>query len=310
MGPLIGLGDVALLLSRVLPRRWLYALARLQGLALYLASGDSRRRVTANLAPFAAGRRELARMTRRFFELRQIRMLMIILALQSRPEAWDEMVAIDGIEHLDDALDKGRGAVLLGSHLNSVGIFITIMILRRRGYDVGVALPSDEDLFPATRFGAMLRRRSNAASLKELIGGFYVQFNVRPIVRYLTRNGVVGQTGDGWHSAAFVEVPFLGRTLPFTTGMMSVAQSIGAAVVPFHIEGDAPHLRCVISPPMVVPEDDADGSRLEAAVGEFVAGFETALRDNLLAWEHWLIPDTLESMASWPDRPLQERLDL
>lgn len=310
MPKLVSLGDAAEILHRVLPLSWMYRLARLNGRLVCALRGEKRRVVAANLAPFADGATELEEMTRQFFEYKQTRVLMLLLFLGMAPEQREEHFGIDGLEHLDSALSEGRGAILLGSHLNSIGVFMAVMILRQRGYDVQVALPSPAELFAPTHFGKLVRRHSQTTSLMEHIGGFHVQFNVRPIVKRLAQNVVIGQTGDGWHSAAFVNVPFLGRSLPFTTGMMSVAQSTGAIVVPFNVVGRPPNLRCAISAPFRVPKGEDPARELVAAVAGYVRGLEADLRENVTCWEHWLIPDTLETMAGWPARSLRDRYEV
>ena len=310
MSGLVGLGDVAGLLRRVLPLPWMYRLARLHGTAVWLLRSQQRRAVARNLAPFAAGDAELRKMTRRFFQLRQSRVLMLLLFLEMSPSERQAQLEIEGLEHLDHALARGRGAILLGSHLNSLGVFMSIMVLRQRGYAVELALPSDAEVFPTTRVGQLLRRKSARPSLNEELGGFFVQFNVRPIVKRLAQNVVVAQTGDGWHSTAFTTVPFLGRMLPFTTGMMSVARSTGAMVVPFNVVGAPPELRCAMSEPLDVPRGDDAAADLGAAVATYAARLEHDLLQNVACWEHWLIEDTLDTMGRWPERPLRERLEI
>lgn len=310
MSGIVGLADLAALLRRVLPLPWMYRLARLNGTLVYWLRPAKRHLVARNLAPFAQGDGELRSMTRKFFQYRQTRVLMLLLFREMSLEERRHFLDIDGLAHLDDALSAGKGAVLLSSHLNSLGLFILFMTLRQRGYDVQVALPSDDELFQSTRVGKYLQRRSDRPELKDELGGFFVQFNVRPIVKRLADNVIIGQTGDGWHSTAFAKVPFLDRSLPFTTGMMSIAQTTGAMIVPCTIVGAPPNIRCVISPPFRVPKSDDATGDLVRGVARFVAAFERDLRDNLLCWEHWLIEDTLETMETWPGRPLQERLEV
>lgn len=310
MGRLVGLADVAVLLRRVLPLAWMYRLARLNGTLVYLLAPAKRRAVRGNLADFADGGAELRSMTRKYFQQRQTRILMLQMFLEMDPQERPSHLEIEGLEHLDQALAAGHGVILLASHLNSLGVLMTVMILRQRGYDVGLALPSENEPFAPTRLGRFLHGKTKRLTLREELGGFYVRFNVRPIVKRLARNAIVGQTGDGWHSAAFASVPFLGRSLPFTTGMMSVAQSTGAMVVPCNVVGTPPDLRCVIFPPYVVPKGDDPAADLAQAIGRFVETLERDLGENPLSWEHWLIPDTLDTMQSWPERPLNERLEL
>lgn len=310
MPKLVSVADVAEVLNRILPLDWLYAIARLEGGLVYLLRPAKRRVVARNLAPFAKDDSELKRMTRRFFEFSKLRALLLLLFLDMKPEEWERHFSLEGIEYLDQALSEGRGAILLGSHLNSKGVFIAVMLLRERGYDVSLALPSEDELHGRTLFGRHVLRRSDRATLKERLGGFFVQFNVRPIVARLARNGVVAQTGDGWHSAAFQTVPFLGRSLPFTTGMLSVAQSTGAMVVPFNVVGEPPNLRAVLTPPFSVPKGEDPGADLAAAVATYAKTLEAALLENVVCWEYWLTEDALDTMAAWPERPLAERYAL
>lgn len=310
MPQIVSLADLAELLDRLLPRGWVYRLARFEGGLAYLLKPPRRRVVARNLAPFAKDQSELKKMTRRFFEFSKLRVLLLLLFLEMKPEEWERHFAVEGVEHLDSALAEGKGVVLLGSHLNSKGVLITVMLLRSRGYDVNLALPSEDELHGATLFARFVLRRSERASLKERLGGFFVQFNVRPIVSRLARNAVVAQTGDGWHSAAFKSVPFLGRSLPFTTGMLSVAQSTGAMVVPFNVVGEPPALRAVLSPPFAIPRGDDPGAELAAAVARYAKTLETALLENVICWEHWLIEDTLDTIAGWPERSLEERYEM
>lgn len=307
MANIATVGDVALVLSRVLPPAPLYGLARSHGRLVHRL--DSRRReiVSENLREFARDEGQLASMTSRLFELRQIRVLMILRALDMPPKERESLLAVEGIEHLDQALELGKGVVLLGSHLNSLGNFLTMMILRQRGYAAGIALPSPATLFPDTPLRRWLRRGSERASLMDEIGGYFVQFNVRPVVKRLARNEVVAQTGDGLHSVAFLEAPFLGRMLPFTTGMLSVAQATGAMVVPFNVVGEAPHLTCSLGSAFQVDKGDDPQADLQAAVLRYVAQLETALLGNLVSWEHWLIPKALDTIASTPSLPLEDR---
>lgn len=310
MPKIINLADIAEVLGRLLPRSLVYRITRLQGTTTYALRPDRRKVVAHNLTPYAKDEAELKRMTRQFFEFSKLRVLLLHLFLEMKPEKWEQNFTIEGVDHLDEALAKGKGAVLLGSHLNSKGVLITVMMLRNRGYDVSLALPSDHELHGFTLFGKNVLRQNERTTLKERVGGFFVQFNVRPIVTRLARNGVVAQTGDGWHSAAFKSVPFLGRSLPFTTGMISVAQSTGAMVVPLNVVGDPPNIRAVISPPFSVPKGDDPGADLEVAVARYAKTLESALVGNVVCWEHWLIEDTLNTMAGWPERSLEERYEM
>lgn len=303
--------DVAYLLYPIVPLEWLLRLGRLYGTLTYYLRRSARSTVRQNLErTFGSTRtaRELDSLTRQFFQYKRVRGVLLAVAPRMSGATIEKLLPMHGLERLDQALEQQRGVILLGSHINSVCLFLTTILLRERGYDVRTALAEDGEPWPRSRLRRFLDRRFGTSSLRELIGGFYTQFNIRPIVRALAENAIVVQTGDGLHSARFVEVEFLGSTVPFTTGMASVARVTGATVVPIFELGAPPDtLRAVIEEPWTV-EAGADGDRaVESAVTAYAERLEHHLLENVPSWEHWLIEDVLETMAAWTKKPLEER---
>ena len=288
-------------------------MARLNGRMQASLRPGARETVRENLARAFGDVRsgsEISRMSREFFEFERVRALLLTLTPRMSPERLEAMFPFDGLPNLDRALEAGRGVMLLGSHLNSVAMFIAIMMLRLRGYEIGVALPEPGDAWGRTRLRRWLDQRGlGRGTVGEGIGGFYCRFNIRPIVRRLSHNEIVGQTGDGRHSAKFVWVDFLGRKLPFTTGSASIAQLTGASVVPMFQVGAPPDgMRFVIEEPFVV--EKGSPADLEAKVAAYASRLEHHLRDNIPCWQHWEIPHTLEALAELPKRSLSERIEL
>ena len=311
MTKLVDSSDAGYLLYSFLPLGRIFALSRLHGRLTYAVARRQRRIVRRNLADALAGARsdrELDQLTRRFFEYKRVRGVMQAVAPRLTGAEMAKLVPVEGLEHLDRALEQGRGAILLGSHLNSLCMFNAIVMLRQQGYPIAVALPEERDPWAPSVLRKAVVRLTGTRPLRELIGGFYAQFNIRPIVRELAANRVVAQTGDGLHSARFVEVDFLGRRIPLPTGMIGVAQLSGAPVVPIFQVGAPPDaLRIVVEEGWVVGRDGDPAARLAEAVARFARRLEYHLLANVACWEHWLIEDTLATMASWPQRRLEER---
>lgn len=303
--------DIAYLLYSVVPLGWIFRLGRVYGTLTYLASGRQRRTVRRNLSGVLGGtktRSELDLIARRFFEYKRSRGVLLALAPRLTSAQMARLLPIEGLEHMDRALQQQRGVILLGSHLNSVCMFNAIVMLRERGYDIGVAQPEPGDPWAPSALRAALARRLATKPMAELLDAFYVQFNVRPIVRRLAENRIVAQTGDGLHSARFVEVDFLGRQVPFPTGMLSIAQTTGAVVVPIFQVGAPPkRLRIVLEEAWTVERGQ---DALAEAVAAYARRLEHHLLQNIPCWEHWLIEDVLATMASWRERPLRERYDV
>ena len=311
MSGLADSSDVAYLLHSVIPRTWLFGIARLYGRLTYSLRRDLRSTVRRNLERTLGDTKtpgEIDALTRQFFEYKRIRAAMLAVAPRLTGAEIAELLPVEGLERLDAALERRRGVILLGSHINSVCVFLATIMLRERGYNVTTALPEAGDPWPPSRLRTLLNRILKTKPLTELIGGFYGQFNVRPIVRRLADNAIVLQTGDGLHSARFAEVEFLGRKIPFTTGMASVAQATGSVVVPvFQVGAPSDGLRVVIEEPFTVEHNGDAEAAFERVVTAYAKRLEVHLLENIACWEHWLIEDTLETLASWPQKPLEER---
>lgn len=299
--------DVATLAHRILSLNALCRLAGWHGRLLYHMHPRQSASIRANLQPFAAPGESAATLARRFLEERQVRRLLLVLAPRLSTSELQALVPISGMNWLTRvaAEANGGGALLLLSHVHSIGGLLAIILLRRLGHDVRLALPSARDPWPASRARRLMARVFGPEeSLSVLLGGFPCQFNVRPIVRALQAGAVVAQTGDGWHSASFVDAPFLGRMLPFPTGVMSLARLTGVPVIPLFAAGPASRMEFVIEEPFRVGRG---ASELEQAIRRYAARLDQHVRAWPAAWEHWAIPNTLDTLTGWRDRPLHER---
>jgi len=303
---LVTFGDLTYVSYPVVPLRWLCAIARLQGSVRYLMDKRSASAVRNNLAGVKgkSSDEELQAMTRRFFEYESLRNSLFILSPKLTDEKLLQLFSVDGIERLDKAIAAGKGVILLASHLNPMSTFMLVMLLRRRGYDIRVAFTEDHDHWSSSRFRRLLRRITGDRSYFEHVGGFQCQLNIRPIVRVLTQGAVVAQTGDGWHSAGYVDVDFLNRRLPFTTGMVRIAQETGAMIVPVFAAGAPPdQLRFMIEEPYSVPK----GEPVDACVAAYAKRLEHYLMERPECWAYWFVPDALEKLAGVRNQTLENR---
>lgn len=311
MTKLVRSADVAFLLYSVIPLEWIWALARLHGRLTYLLDRRRRPIVKANLQDAvgsATSPAEIDTLTRRFFEYQRLRSVLLAVAPRLDSEESARLLRIEGLDHLDAALERERGVVLLGSHLNSLVMFNAIVMLRARGYDVVVALPEPGDPWAPSTLGRMLNRRLGTKPMFDLTGAFHAQFNIRPIVRQLASNAIIVQPGDGLHSVRFVDVDFLGRQVSFPTGMAGVAQLTGAVIVPaFQVGAPPDRLRLVLEEPQTVERGENAEQALRDAVADYAKRLEHHVLENPACWEHWTIENTLETMSGWSQRSLKER---
>lgn len=311
---LMCLGDLAYLLGGMVPRQWMYALTRLQGRVQAHARSRARAAVETNFRltfePKLSAE-DIKRMTRQYFESRQLRRLLVYLFPRLRPAEKERLFPIEGLGRLDAALAQGKGAVLVGSHLHSIVTLLMKGLLREKGYDARVALPVPVVPYAPTRFHKMLDRGSGKGLWDDPRGHFYAQFNIRPIVRALKENAAVILMGDGWHSASFVKAKFLRQTVDFTTGPMGVVRFTEVPAIPFFVTGVPPDkLTISLEEPIALIKTNDPERDLTTMVGDYVQRLETHLLHNIPAWEHWIEDRALEQMATILEKPLAERYKL
>jgi len=181
------------------------------------------------------------------------------------------LVRVEGIEHLNEAMSQGRGAIMLTGHFTTLdlgGRFVTLL-----APVAAVYRPHGNRLFDE------VVKRGRERSARETIP----KQDVRGIVRALKRNRAVyfapDQSHRRRHSAV---VPFFGVPAPTNTATSALAKLSGAPVVPFfpvRLPGAAGY-RLVILPPMEdFPGDSpaADAARinrlLEARIREHPAQY-------------------------------------
>jgi lauroyl/myristoyl acyltransferase len=308
---LFTLSDLPYLLYRIIPLPWLIRLARLQGRVVFLLRRRSARAVERNLGEVIAldGAHHDARSAAlRFFEGQTIRSLLFHLTQRIDEERLGALLPMTGLHHLDTAVAEGRGTLLLASHLNSLGGLIAVIQLRRMGYDVRLATPENRDPWTPSwvRRAIYKLEGEQATSLLDSMAAFYCQFNIRPIVKALREGAIVVQTGDGWHSAGFVDVDFLGRRMPFSNGMMNIARSTGAMVVPMFVVGPPPDMNVVFEQPFEVRDHDHMAER----IAYFASRVEAHVLANPELWQHFEVPSALSTMAGLREIPLEQRYQI
>jgi predicted LPLAT superfamily acyltransferase len=136
-------------------------------------------------------------------------------------------IQVHGLDALDRELAKGRGCVLLGSHLGSFEVVRAVGISRQH---VEIRVLMDEQNAPLIRD---LIQELNPAAAETVIqvGGADTMLQVKEC---LDRGGVVGIMGDRvMQDDQAVVCNFLGREARFPTGAMRLAHVVRAPVVLF-----------------------------------------------------------------------------
>jgi predicted LPLAT superfamily acyltransferase len=146
-----------------------------------------------------------------------------VYLLQERYDLFD--LTVEGEAVVQQALDAGQGAFLMGSH---VGSFEIIRAIGRRQPGLRVAMAMYED--NARQINAMLAAiNPNAAA--EIIALGHIDAMLK-IQDYLDRGTFVGVLGDRTlGNEASVRVPFLGQPARFPVGAMRAAAIMRRQVI-------------------------------------------------------------------------------
>jgi KDO2-lipid IV(A) lauroyltransferase len=208
-----------------LPYRWQLGMGRVLGRAIGRYSHYRRHVVRTNLEICfpELGDRERLDLERRVFESFGMGLLEMAFAWWVPERRIRHLARVEGKENLDRALARGKGVLLLSSHVTSLEICGRLM-----QHYVKTAFSYRQQKNPLV--DTMMRRRRDHWST-----GGAPRNDPRSMVRYLRQNRVLWFAPDqdyGSEHSAFV--PFFGTPAATITSLSRIAQISGAAVVPFH----------------------------------------------------------------------------
>ncbi|HEC15216.1 MAG TPA: LpxL/LpxP family Kdo(2)-lipid IV(A) lauroyl/palmitoleoyl acyltransferase [Sedimenticola sp.] len=219
------IGIFLLWLSVLLPFSWILSLGRLIGRLGYHFATDRRNIADINLRLCFPEWDEAKRqqVLQEHFESLGMGLFEIPIGWWWPPGRLQKLAHIEGLEHLEKALERGKGVILLSAHFTSL--------------DLGGRL-----LYMFTPFHAMYRRHDNPVIEKIMAdrrGRKEVKAihrdNVREMIRSLKGNHPVWYAPDqNTQRKASVFVKFFGQPASTNSATARLARLTGAAVVPFY----------------------------------------------------------------------------
>lgn len=254
----------------------------------WLAPG-LRRRLRANLRRVHGGDdRAAERDARRAAEAIALYYADLARGAHGRASALDALDGGDGIHHLFDALDRGRGVVVVSAHLGNPEALV-----RPLGA-LGLPLFVFTERLTPPRLHELVHRARAAPHVRYEPLGVGA---VRGALAHLRSGGIVAILGDRDLTGHGLPVPLFGAQAPLPTGPVDIALRSGAPLVPaFVLRSGRGRYHATVLPE--VPLDRAGDRRAATAAGMAAVGraLEAAIALDPGQWFGAAHP-------IWPDPP-------
>ena len=214
-----------------LPGWCIPVLADVTGLVAFLIATKARKQATSNLTHVlgkdvvgsSAGRRRLRRSVMQMFQNNVRNYLDLFTIPYIPPEKILNVMDIEGIEHLEQALSLGKGVILFSAHFgpfNYMAQWISI-----KGYHMIIPV---EHLKDERTLDLTLKLRNSKGVQFMPLGG---SAPMRRIIKALRDNQIVLITADRAVEGESVEKLFFGEPALLPIGPVSLSQRTGAALV-------------------------------------------------------------------------------
>jgi KDO2-lipid IV(A) lauroyltransferase len=253
-------------LTAALPRRFALRLHKVLGRLVAVLSPRSRRVVRRNLEVCfpELDARSIRRIAGRYFANMGAFVAELALSWYGSEERRQSLCRVEGLEHLQAALARGKGVVLFTGHFTPIEI----------------CGPSVKALVPLYAFMFRPRRNPLMNALQNRGRANYAHVsvtndNVREMLALLARNAVVWYSPDQASIDHGELVPFFSQPAMTSTAPSRLARLSGAAIVPLfyrRLPDDSEYLLRFHAPVAGVPSGDAieDATKLSAVLESFV----------------------------------------
>lgn len=265
-------------LIQTIPAPLLRPLPTLCGLIFYLFYGTRRRIIITNqrqvlgaVSPLRLHWHALRVMINLFHSYH----ILARLAIMPEQDIYQQ-VELRGEEHLQEAIAKEKGAIILGAHIGNYNILAPFTSLYHSPAGAFVEPVKPPELFD---FVAKLRSKTGLqlflADREGVVGA----------MRLLKRNGVLMIAADRYLGVNGTLVRFFGRPTYLSHGPIVLSQRTGAALLPASLERlDDGRLRATIRPPLQLVDTGRRREDLALNMRILAGALEEMIRPVAAQW--------------------------
>jgi KDO2-lipid IV(A) lauroyltransferase len=203
---------------------------------------------------------------------------------------WNKHVAVEGREHLDKALARGKGIVILAAHLGNwelAGCMLGLL-----GYSIYSIARTIEN--PLIHRWVLARRSMHGQRILDKEGA------LKEMVEALKNNGLVGILADQNAGSSGIFVDFFGKKASTTRSPAALAIKYGSPIVPLYVyrKRAGPEYVLGFEPELALNVSSYVEENIHAVTQQATAKLEELIRRRPEQWV-WL-------HNRWRTRPREE----
>jgi len=204
-----------------------------------------------------------------------------IYSVSPRKEEIYSTIFIEGKEHLDAALSKGKGVIALSAHLGNFAVMRGKLISEGYPFYLVIKLPRDPGI------SQYFKKKMEQYNLRFILAD-PATVSQKEILRTLRRNEVVCLIIDGDQKRGGVPLMLMGQKIAMPPGPAILAQRTGATVLPmFIIRQKDNSQKIIIEPPVDLIEDKDQDKAVALLCQKFAAILETNIKKHPTQW-YWI----------------------
>lgn len=286
---------IGVFLALALPLKFSYFMADLIGGAYCRLSPKDRGAVVANLRVVfgeSADEKKLHKTARGVFRNFAKYLVDFFRFTRIDKEYIDRSIKMEGLERIDAALERGKGAILLSAHIGNWELGGAALSLS--GYPVNAVVLTHQDkkindFFTRQRMQGKMRPIEIGATLKACY-------------RTLKGNGLLALLGDRDFTKNGLRIPFFGKATLIPKGPAVFAYREGAAILPtFMVREPGDTFRLFINEPIYADQQQDEESAVIGLAERYLLSIESCVRAYPSQW--YIFRDLWEQNGAQSLRP-------